>query len=106
MKIKTIELNGKELPKKFVLSASSEELNFIHEHSAQGLLNDESFQIEGARGGLKLGISAASAAKLASFTGQLTSATTPQRSETSSEIYECLASIFNSFYEEGYEAAL
>jgi len=104
MKIKTIELNGSELPKKFVVSLSGEELNFIQAHSAN--YSAESMELVEARGGLKLKLSATLAAQIVRFTGSLSSATTPSVSEVSSEIYDSLSSIFNTFYEEGYEEAL
>ena len=104
MQIKSIELNSRELPKRFVVYLSSDELNFIQEHSAD-FSAEPLKSVESAKG-LRLKLSATLAAQIARFTGSLSSATTPSVSDVSGEIYDSLASIFNTFYEEGYEEAL
>lgn len=104
MRIKSIELNGKELPKRFVVYLSSDELNLIDEYSANH--SAEALEDSETPSGLKLKLSAKLAAQITSFTGKLTSETVPRQTHASNEIFDGFSSIFNRFYEDGYDEVL
>ena len=97
MRVKSIDLDKRELPELITVILSPKELRFIEDHIKLPYALDPRETAKGVR--LKLPVFAA--ATILRHCGGLSPNTSPNH-KISSELFEGLDHIFNMFYDDGY----
>lgn len=97
MRVKSIDLDKRELPELITVILSPRELRFIEEHIELPYALDPR---ESAKG-IKLKLPVLTAATILRHCGGLSQETSPNP-KISSELFEGLDHIFNMFYDDGY----